>query len=1470
MSPSQLLSIDFVQEISPHLYRSSQSHRNTTPTPLNKNDDNNENKGKRKDRNDEGVNMNMEGGRGKASHPKDGNNNNNNKQGQGGGLVVPFDVERDLLSRLYVLTTTSMERKFLLKVFPSSNPFRHPATAAGIEQDGLRERLKEMVQLAIENELGALEWAQKHREGLKIPTVLGHAHHRLARDLEACLDLFGVAGFILMEFPLGGVLYQGPAKECRLEDLQHCALSIHMAQVLFEMRKEPRGDVRGFSSRSRTRSRFDLIIQALDTSHPSQSIKGAKADQVIPSLPLSPSSPSPSWLGAAASVGPTLPAISRLKQSQHPGQDIANYESYTSRGPSSRSSSRRNSQLGIWTADTATGTGADSTNLYSTIMTPREEGYSNALVDSQIQVISEKLRLHAERQRFEDDVDGNLNEGLGDQVVSGASPRRGSKPQPDMTAVSSPMLSVPALPLLRTASTSSSGSATPRRPARAPGHVPMSGTSSPHHVAAKESPRVIITGGAHPGTSDNRLPTSPRKDILEAGRAIADSVVHTATESWFDRDTTVYNSYQTKRLSGRGGVARIHYTPIDLADTNMSRSAGRSISSPTSAKQSSRRLPGVGSSRDAATSETRSEDHSSWMIENQLPWPTSFLRPEANNGAYSSVAEYEQAQLMNALVALGKLDSHPQSQCRFPKELMNLLSRVLRIAHDELVFVGSNLDVLSRRRVHSELPILRPRGLFAGVQSVFTHQHLDPTSMIINRQRGEIMAMINFQHAGFLPTYTEKVQGPFVETNHVSFWNANRSTRAVSTFVAQDDSDETSASSSGDEESKGESSSPPQPLGATIVLGLEGEKLLQSENDQCPSFSRRGNHPLPYPVINHYPSKGSTVASRSMGYNELPPTSPTLPNTRWIVSAGTHDEAQVQRSDTVKSRKSISKWTRSLRSRSQHDKATRVRTEEHPRPRSEGTLAQRTSRPEAIAVPRSSGATVVASHNAPGGGKVLIKNSSGMAFEARSPLSSTTPVSADTASSEEGDGKLVPRPLNVNTKGWERFIGSYRELEQLVTRKATKSRFGGAADVSDAYATSPPPAVHRFPEGIPLESTRPTSMPTIRDSELFETGHENQVMEALVNISKTLQNLVVALEAGGIVLTPGQLMDAIALRKQAWAQERERRIKEAQAENERLKRSTIVTISADQREGQKPRWVRRLSISSKSRGSPERNTILTMGTGSFALSEGSGSTTTAGNTIDKSTVGRRKGVFKTMLRKIARKRPSLEILPRAPYKPRRTSADNILYSAPGKQRDPLPSELPDHLFMSTEEQEQFHNLSPTSPTTLTGLRLKTPSSSGSKGSGEFVVLPLASGLKLGSITCPQLPAYGIRLSNDDRTKTMAQTEAERIENAEIEFWQEFEGLCEPIASPALTIQYDPKGKARKVDAEAGSETKRQQQQQQQQQQQASYPGIVLLNLDDFVRNLEIVERYVTKMEATAARSYATFMHRHQGAYPSSP
>ncbi|KAG0351063.1 hypothetical protein BGZ54_003433, partial [Gamsiella multidivaricata] len=42
----------------------------------------------------------------------------------------PFAPQRDVLSKLYVLTTADMERKFLIKIFPSQTPFSHPATTA--------------------------------------------------------------------------------------------------------------------------------------------------------------------------------------------------------------------------------------------------------------------------------------------------------------------------------------------------------------------------------------------------------------------------------------------------------------------------------------------------------------------------------------------------------------------------------------------------------------------------------------------------------------------------------------------------------------------------------------------------------------------------------------------------------------------------------------------------------------------------------------------------------------------------------------------------------------------------------------------------------------------------------------------------------------------------------------------------------------------------------------------------------------------------------------------------------------------------------------------------------------------------------------------------------------------------------------------------------------------------------------------
>ncbi|KAF9952261.1 hypothetical protein BGZ65_005395 [Modicella reniformis] len=435
-------------------------------------------------------------------------------------------------------------------------------------------------------------------------------------------------------------------------------------------------------------------------------------------------------------------------------------------------------------------------------------------------------------------------------------------------------------------------------------------------------------------------------------------------------------------------------------------------------------------------------------------------------------------------------------------------------------------------------------------------------------------------------------------------------------------------------------------------------------------------------------------------------------------------------------------------------------------------------------------------------------------------------------------------------QGWTRFIRAYRELE------CQQSSDRGSAEVPRAIRS------------------RHSGQSVTLDSELFETGHENQVMEALVNVSRTLQNMVVALEAGGTILTPKQLLGAIALKKQAWVQERERRIAEIQLENEKRQRSTIVAITAEellrqqhqqeqgqqrQRQGQRPKWVRRLSIGTSSKNSVGMNTTAIIGSGSFTPSGGSTSTVamaSATATTMGREEGRRRTAFKTVLKKLSSKRSHLETPPQcSSYKPSRTSMDNILYSAPGKQRDPLPSELPDYLFMNSEEQKQFNDVSPSSTTAMAGLRLKTASFT-QDGRGEFVVVPLASGLRLGSITCPQLPTFGIRLSSEDRTKTLAQQETERIENAEREFWREFEGLCESIDIAITTpIDHNPKGKARKVNAEGTDAESR------IRMKDVPYPGIALLNLEDLVHNLEIVERYVVKLETQAAKHYASMTQK---------
>ncbi|KAF9984476.1 hypothetical protein BGZ79_005587, partial [Entomortierella chlamydospora] len=86
---------------------------------------------------------------------------------------TPFHVNRDLLSRLYVVKAAETGCKYMLKVFPDRDPFNHPSTSIASPRNGGdvhqrnslkasrgRDNLKEMVQNAIENELGAIKWCQ--------------------------------------------------------------------------------------------------------------------------------------------------------------------------------------------------------------------------------------------------------------------------------------------------------------------------------------------------------------------------------------------------------------------------------------------------------------------------------------------------------------------------------------------------------------------------------------------------------------------------------------------------------------------------------------------------------------------------------------------------------------------------------------------------------------------------------------------------------------------------------------------------------------------------------------------------------------------------------------------------------------------------------------------------------------------------------------------------------------------------------------------------------------------------------------------------------------------------------------------------------------------------------------------------------------------------------------------------------------
>ncbi|KAG0352643.1 hypothetical protein BGZ54_002652 [Gamsiella multidivaricata] len=1123
----------------------------------------------------------------------------------------------------------------------------------------------------------------------------------------------------------------------------------------------------------------------------------------------------------------------------------------------------------------------------------------------------------------------------------------------------------------------------PQRPVRAPGHIPMTATaaakfsaplprvSSLAHAVASSSRSALITTDrtvqyppvpyprtprmdAHrkktPQTSKPLNPTNDtsvpstwhpvvegsKRDDSQRTSGTSQQVSSEArappgldtsiaeTKSWFDQDPSVYCSSRARHDDG-GEVGCVKYNlTTALAPRPSHDLTSRSTVLPT------RGL------RARASRPSTEEDNFSWMTENSIPWPTKFMRPSRPGEVYSCVAEYEQAQLMNTLVALGRLDSHPGSTCRFPQELLDLLPRILCLAHDELLFAGSKLDLAIRRRtVREDLPYSRPTGIFIDHRAVFTCTNLGPGSLVINRQRGEILAMINFQHAGFLPSYVENVQGLFVETSHSSFWNVDR-------HVLNDD-----AGRGGNVDELQDGSvrrtgllrttrpstlatpryaSPSQSTdavaaGVLMVLGLRPGK------DTCPSYSRRGNHPSPYPIINHYTTRGSSAPCKSMGYYEQPPP-PLFPAP---VSLPPSPEI------IIKDSESISEMSSRTNNGTKHPRAfrgglknlapikwamSRDRPGSPPASKSPIEAAMNLS---LSSIPNSYTPTsAVTANQSESPSNVALSMHSDSVGRSNA---SDKHTSAGTNSSSSRltvpkpfptqVGMLVPRVPTVNQGGWSHFLDSYRAQDSQKShapgkdkQRATTSPVQSTSTSTSSSSCCSSPSSSFGSSGRMRIPVRPNTGidhgPTKDASQFFEHGHESKYLDALICLCRTLQNLIVVLEAGGIVLTPHQLLTAVALKRQQWEQEQHQR------QHLHHQHPVEIAVTSQQQPVSTMAHQRQQHRTESTAGAATAATVTAAVVG---IPEQKSSTATPPPESPSKCRRSRRNIFITMLKKTTRRRPSStatgssapskslpllpdDDLPRT-YRPSRSSDDNIF--AMGQSTLSITRAPHDGNNISNNgdqnpdpERLRFPSINPM------GLRL-TYSRPGGRGPEEMIV-PLATDLRLGSMTARHLPAYGIRLSNRDGTKFLAEVEMERIEGLEREFWKEFEGLCDrgdfigdigadsssssssssssgsndssrrnnsngrgnsssSGSNKEAADEDDPVGEQtgqRGVDE--GNKEKEKERRNDGSSNGTSgirsrYPGVALLYLEDLVYHLEMVERYVTKLEAYAEKHY---------------
>ncbi|KAF8937261.1 hypothetical protein BGZ47_009118 [Haplosporangium gracile] len=1610
--------------------------------------------------------------------------------------VDPFDSDRDVLSKVYILTTSAhgaanlahlsgqqqqqqqqqqLPPKYLLKVFPDKTPFKHAATRADPinsydkSSSSSQAVLKTIIQDAIEHELGAIEWAQKFLRRTNTPNVLGYS---LPFDCPTQLpggngegegaeitgvERYGILGFILMEFPAEGILYQGPLEEFQSKETQGVEVGEGFAEILYEMRSASCSTrVAGFSIHrripaddgsskvvdrvSKPYNRFDLIVDELRRKDAERVIEKLSLNLLDTATVQPPSTPSFTDSGTRETFQHKSDHNDTNKcQADSGGADAADDAPYSNSTMTSQSSSSASSFSAPASAlsQPSLASVKDPKRL-SLLMhvhkktierkmsageIPETPLYMPSLAPPSVPVGTTTTVPTVATTATADNSQANIVDLEVDRPVP---PR-----QIDATRQETPqddLLQTIAKRLVKTSPPPSDALEACRRMSQSEKHHHPQSTASAslaslemlaagtmRRVMESKKPKLSIRPSSTISVAGclriapytrSPLKASPPKtwpDVRFPSKAtvVRRQPVTRRVSCCFDADASVYCSSraQERYVDGRGEVSRL-VTKIsgDLAFASL----------------------------DPLTTSTETKN---------LSWPKNFIEPanfKDGKPVYNSVADYEYARLVNALVALERLDSTPGSTNRFPKELITLLPRILRLVHQKDILF-SHTPRMSQKRSgdrgkQSPIAITNaatqaaiftppsPPGLFEGIESVFTHGQLAAQgSLVTDRRRRDVVAVANFQKAGFLPPYEEDMRGLFVKKVYSSFWN-------VSTASGDNTLEYEGGRGGGVEKGQagreGKAQSRMQKTASKVWPFKRSSKLstftTTSSPDTIPlkpfdevdegdneynvhvpaqltmparSISIHGKHPVPYPLLNHAIEDGSSCGNRYMVLVEASSpmlstsTSPSLASSLSTDSLATDsslahgleaskrfsvaspglalcqtapappvatsasdtlaEEAVVESNGSFRRMKSqfkarfVSKFQKNKdRNKNMHDNDNDDDDEKDPgwvmieeliqdpavsddlfplssitdaATATTATKAIESGPPALECFPSSSSASALLP-SPPPQRPLMAELPTFHTAPSSLSLSLSIPRSGNSARSTTSQGTLLPEEPKICKIGWGHFLKTYCALET----KALKAAAAAAAAASDganindhtytgasnqnATINSPPPSTCLTPISFAFSTIKFKESTYFHNHQLRSltdtiNNRSNSMLalESLISLSKTLQNLVVALEAGGIVLTPEQLLMVISGRQQEWQRNEDKRLaqiendkeharelriqagerqereqEEKMAEFERQKQQLEQQeqeqkkqLEEKQQQGQqgqqkgKQQWrqddeIRGIPPEVPPKGDPppvppkDNNTVLSSSCADTDTDTGAGvgSAAQAGLFQSKSPrfsmlkapsfLSKQRSVAESALTTpaalVARRISHLfGISPqsqsslstsssvsegptactgsayhyhgRTPEYFIRSPDDDILYSAPGLQRDPLSSELPDHIQHS-------------STVTTTGSTFV----SGTSPFDSTVVYDTDLHHRLGTMIAPSLPAYGIRLTNPDGTKTLAQVEAERIEREMQTFWRELEALCEHEGQTSWRAP----------------------------------PGIALLSIAELEKQLKDVERYVTE------------------------